>query len=248
MTLCVCARRRSRSLRVGLGRRQGCLGGRTVRCPIIFNAPTRADSLPFFLLTTFPLARCWELSAGNIKWIYQVPILTAIGVSRAGFSFEPRDLLLTRRAESQSWRSALTVKPAMRKGSGKMFSSSRGLDLIDKRTATSLNCTLLSHYQATKEIRHVNLYTVCGKATEYCIASCFAVTPRKIFQRTLRPTYCRTFTFSSGCVFFSEVRGAGRNSRGRVTAAVIIGADFALIKHPKDVASQCVSISLSKKP
>ncbi|XP_036396898.1 parathyroid hormone 2 receptor-like isoform X2 [Megalops cyprinoides] len=25
-------------------------------------------------------ARCWELSAGNIKWIYQVPILTAIGV------------------------------------------------------------------------------------------------------------------------------------------------------------------------
>ncbi|CDQ71521.1 unnamed protein product [Oncorhynchus mykiss] len=26
-------------------------------------------------------ARCWELSAGNIKWIYQVPILTAIGVS-----------------------------------------------------------------------------------------------------------------------------------------------------------------------
>ncbi|XP_036808351.1 parathyroid hormone 2 receptor-like isoform X4 [Oncorhynchus mykiss] len=24
-------------------------------------------------------ARCWELSAGNIKWIYQVPILTAIG-------------------------------------------------------------------------------------------------------------------------------------------------------------------------
>lgn len=24
--------------------------------------------------------RCWELSAGNIKWIYQVPILTAIGV------------------------------------------------------------------------------------------------------------------------------------------------------------------------
>lgn len=25
--------------------------------------------------------RCWELSAGNIEWIYQVPILTAIGVS-----------------------------------------------------------------------------------------------------------------------------------------------------------------------
>ncbi|XP_035378912.1 parathyroid hormone 2 receptor a [Electrophorus electricus] len=25
-------------------------------------------------------SRCWELSAGNIKWIYQVPILTAIGV------------------------------------------------------------------------------------------------------------------------------------------------------------------------
>lgn len=24
--------------------------------------------------------RCWELSAGNIEWIYQVPILTAIGV------------------------------------------------------------------------------------------------------------------------------------------------------------------------
>lgn len=28
------------------------------------------------------LCRCWELSAGNIKWIYQVPILTAIGVSK----------------------------------------------------------------------------------------------------------------------------------------------------------------------
>ncbi|KAM9493406.1 parathyroid hormone 2 receptor [Clarias gariepinus] len=26
-------------------------------------------------------ARCWELSAGNIKWIYQVPILTAIGLN-----------------------------------------------------------------------------------------------------------------------------------------------------------------------
>ncbi|TRY91980.1 hypothetical protein DNTS_013791 [Danionella cerebrum] len=25
--------------------------------------------------------RCWELSAGNIKWIYQVPILTAIGLN-----------------------------------------------------------------------------------------------------------------------------------------------------------------------
>ncbi len=29
------------------------------------------------------LCRCWELSAGNIKWIYQVPILTAIGVSKS---------------------------------------------------------------------------------------------------------------------------------------------------------------------
>ncbi|XP_049904790.1 parathyroid hormone 2 receptor a [Epinephelus moara] len=26
-------------------------------------------------------ARCWEFSAGNIKWIYQVPILTAIGLN-----------------------------------------------------------------------------------------------------------------------------------------------------------------------
>ncbi|XP_063068702.1 parathyroid hormone 2 receptor [Engraulis encrasicolus] len=26
-------------------------------------------------------ARCWELSAGNIKWIYQVPILMAIGLN-----------------------------------------------------------------------------------------------------------------------------------------------------------------------
>ncbi|TNN72132.1 Parathyroid hormone 2 receptor [Liparis tanakae] len=26
-------------------------------------------------------ARCWELSAGNIKWIYQIPILTAIGLN-----------------------------------------------------------------------------------------------------------------------------------------------------------------------
>ncbi|XP_015213769.1 parathyroid hormone 2 receptor isoform X2 [Lepisosteus oculatus] len=26
-------------------------------------------------------ARCWELSAGNIKWIYQVPILAAIGLN-----------------------------------------------------------------------------------------------------------------------------------------------------------------------
>ncbi|MEQ2231897.1 Parathyroid hormone 2 receptor, partial [Ilyodon furcidens] len=24
---------------------------------------------------------CWELSAGNVKWIYQVPILTAIGLN-----------------------------------------------------------------------------------------------------------------------------------------------------------------------
>ncbi|MGH0144266.1 UNVERIFIED_CONTAM: hypothetical protein FKN15_002522 [Acipenser sinensis] len=26
-------------------------------------------------------ARCWELSAGNLKWIYQAPILTAIGLN-----------------------------------------------------------------------------------------------------------------------------------------------------------------------
>lgn len=32
-------------------------------------------------LHLFIKCRCWELSAGNIKWIYQVPILTAIGVS-----------------------------------------------------------------------------------------------------------------------------------------------------------------------
>lgn len=30
---------------------------------------------------SFSCLRCWELSAGNIKWIYQAPILAAIGVS-----------------------------------------------------------------------------------------------------------------------------------------------------------------------
>ncbi|KAM4521313.1 parathyroid hormone 2 receptor-like, partial [Odontesthes bonariensis] len=33
------------------------------------------------LRATLADARCWELSAGNIKWIYQVPILTAIGLN-----------------------------------------------------------------------------------------------------------------------------------------------------------------------
>lgn len=31
--------------------------------------------------SSFSCLRCWELSAGNIKWIYQAPILAAIGVS-----------------------------------------------------------------------------------------------------------------------------------------------------------------------
>lgn len=28
------------------------------------------------------LSRCWDLSAGNLKWIYQVPILAAIVVRK----------------------------------------------------------------------------------------------------------------------------------------------------------------------
>lgn len=34
---------------------------------------------PFLLL--FIYCRCWDLSAGNLKWIYQVPILAAVVVS-----------------------------------------------------------------------------------------------------------------------------------------------------------------------
>ena len=41
-----------------------------IACPLIFSPS---------------VTRCWELSAGNIKWIYQVPILTAIGVSSLHF-------------------------------------------------------------------------------------------------------------------------------------------------------------------
>lgn len=47
----------------------------------------KLSSASLFLIPWLPLllcvyihCRCWELSAGNIKWIYQVPILTAIGV------------------------------------------------------------------------------------------------------------------------------------------------------------------------
>lgn len=54
----------------------------SMACPLFFR-------LLFFLLyPTFSspllcnciICRCWEFSAGYIKWIYQVPILTAIGV------------------------------------------------------------------------------------------------------------------------------------------------------------------------
>lgn len=38
--------------------------------------------LPRFLqgVSLWVLSRCWDLSAGNMKWIYQVPILAAIVV------------------------------------------------------------------------------------------------------------------------------------------------------------------------
>ena len=35
----------------------------------------------FICESFFSCFRCWELSAGDIKWIYQAPILAAIGVS-----------------------------------------------------------------------------------------------------------------------------------------------------------------------
>lgn len=44
-----------------------------------------------FVLFSFILFfyhRCWDLSAGNLKWIYQVPILVAVVVSTCS-SFPP---------------------------------------------------------------------------------------------------------------------------------------------------------------
>lgn len=35
----------------------------------------------FFSFILFFYRRCWDLSAGNLKWIYQVPILVAVVVS-----------------------------------------------------------------------------------------------------------------------------------------------------------------------
>lgn len=46
-------------------------------------------TLIFLLLIHFLLfiyCRCWDLSAGNLKWIYQVPILAAVVVSTRNFS------------------------------------------------------------------------------------------------------------------------------------------------------------------
>lgn len=37
--------------------------------------------LSSFILTL----RCWDISAGNLKWIYQVPILAAIVVRKMYF-------------------------------------------------------------------------------------------------------------------------------------------------------------------
>ncbi|CAM4603262.1 unnamed protein product [Leuciscus chuanchicus] len=40
-----------------------------------------SDSKYLWGFTLIGWGECWELSAGNIKWIYQVPILTAIGLN-----------------------------------------------------------------------------------------------------------------------------------------------------------------------
>lgn len=37
--------------------------------------------LSFYIYIFFYHRRCWDLSAGNLKWIYQVPILVAVVVS-----------------------------------------------------------------------------------------------------------------------------------------------------------------------
>lgn len=41
-----------------------------------------------FSFILFFYHRCWDLSAGNLKWIYQVPILVAVVVSTCS-SFPP---------------------------------------------------------------------------------------------------------------------------------------------------------------
>lgn len=46
--------------------------------PSPFASASHWESSSFLCICV--TCRCWELSAGNIKWIYQVPILTAIGV------------------------------------------------------------------------------------------------------------------------------------------------------------------------
>lgn len=37
------------------------------------------------LSSFIPMFRCWDISAGNLKWIYQVPILAAIVVRKICF-------------------------------------------------------------------------------------------------------------------------------------------------------------------
>ena len=64
------------------------------KCTLSFSfSPSYSRFLVLSLALSLSLShnRCWELSAGNIKWIYQVPILTAIGVSDFNCSKKKHD-------------------------------------------------------------------------------------------------------------------------------------------------------------
>ncbi|XP_014902747.1 parathyroid hormone 2 receptor [Poecilia latipinna] len=50
-------------------------------CFVLSGVPAVFVAIWAIVRATLADARCWELSAGNIKWIYQVPILTAIGLN-----------------------------------------------------------------------------------------------------------------------------------------------------------------------
>uniref|UniRef100_A0A673B1F2 Parathyroid hormone 2 receptor a n=1 Tax=Sphaeramia orbicularis TaxID=375764 RepID=A0A673B1F2_9TELE len=50
-------------------------------CCVISGVPAVFVVVWAAVRATLADGRCWELSAGNIKWIYQVPILTAIGLN-----------------------------------------------------------------------------------------------------------------------------------------------------------------------
>lgn len=53
--------------------------------------PQRRLSYHLFIdaLLLFVYHRCWNLSAGNFKWIYQMPIVVAVVVSTCWFQLSP---------------------------------------------------------------------------------------------------------------------------------------------------------------